>query len=186
LVLLKWSLVIGCKLASLKIGMFHFLICGPDQDPKDKSFITACLGRRPDPRDRIARGDRLLRPRPRMPSMRSAERDPEAQARRNPDRLVIKSESLRPELVIDRASSQSSSCGAKMALRRAWFVWSSCRSSRSATVLSSSGLSHADCFSASELCVVLAVLLMVLTFGLPRGWYPPPKVFSMSHFLLLE
>src|SRR6218665_1968750 len=62
LVLLKWSLVIGCKLASLKIGMFHFLICGPAQAPKHKSFRTACLGRRPDPTDRISRGDRLLRP----------------------------------------------------------------------------------------------------------------------------
>src|SRR6218665_3591039 len=25
-----------------------------------------------------------------------------------------------------------------------------------------------------------------LPFGLPRGWYPPPNVFSMSHFLHLE
>jgi len=53
-----------------------------------------------------------------------------------------------------------------MALRRAWFIWSGCWSSRSATVLSSSGLSHADCFSASgpsRLCVVLAVLYLILS-----------------------
>src|SRR6218665_2615349 len=55
-----------------------------------------------------------------------------------------------------------------MALRRAWFIWFDCPSSRSATVLSSSGLSHADCFSASgpsRLCVVLAVFHLILSYS---------------------
>src|SRR6218665_3554573 len=95
--------------------------------------------------------------------MRFTERNPEAKARSNPDRLVIKSETAAGDR---QGQLRAPAREAEKALKRVWFIWSGCRSSGSATVLSSSGLSHADCFSGggpSRLCVVLAVLHLILS-----------------------